>query len=148
MPIVSAGDGGTITVTIGDGADERQTITLQTPNGLRGILVTSGGNYTDPSGQQWVCDEVDLERGVKVQRVDKGAFDATKALAEQSVILVTPIETPLTPAELAAYKALTTYAPNTVVQAADGAGVKLDYQKDVNIAIKNLEDAIASMTTT
>lgn len=148
VPIVSAGDGGTITVTIGDGADERQTITLQTPNGLRGILVTSGGNYTDPSGQQWVCDEVDLERGVKVQRVDKGAFDATKALAEQSVILVTPIETPLTPAELAAYKALTTYAPNTVVQAADGAGVKLDYQKDVNIAIKNLEDAIASMTTT
>lgn len=148
VPIVSAGDGGTITVTIGDGADERQTITLQTPNGLPGIPVTSGGNYTDPSGQQWVCDEVDLERGVRVQRVDKGAFDSTKALAEQNAILATPIETLLTPAELAAYKALTTYSPDTVVQAADGAGVKLDYQKDVNIAIKNLEDAIASMTTT
>ena len=148
VPIVSAGDGGTILVTIGDGADERQTITLQTPNGLPGIPVASGGNYTDPGGQRWVCDEVDLERGVKVQRVDKGAFDATKALAEQSVILVTPIETPLTPAELAAYKALTTYAPNTVVQASDGAGVKLDYQRDVNITIKKLEDAIASMTTT
>ena len=62
--------------------------------------------------------------------------------------LATPIETPITPAELAAYKALTTYAPNTVVQAADGAGLKLDYQRDVNIVIKNLEDAIASMTTT
>ena len=147
-PIVSAGDGGTITVTIGDGADERQTITLQTPNGLPGIPVTSGGNYTDPQGQQWVCDEVDLKRGVKVQRVDKTCFDNTKTLAEQNAILATPIETPLTPAELTAYKALTTYAPNTVVQAADGAGVKLDYQKDVNIAIKNLEDAIASMTTT
>ena len=95
-----------------------------------------------------MCDEVDLERGVKVQMVDKGAFDATKALAEQCVILVTPIETPLTPAELTAYKALTTYAPNTVVQASDGAGLKLDYQRDVNIVIKNLEDAIASMTTT
>ena len=148
MPIVSAGDGGTILVTVGDGADKRQTIALQTPNGLPGIPVTSGGNYTDPSGQQWVCDEVDLERGVRVQRVDKGAFDATKALAEQSVILVTPIETALTPAELTAYKALTTYAPNTVVQATDGAGLKLDYQRDVNIVIKNLEDAIASMTTT
>ena len=147
-PIVSAGDGGTILVTVGDGADKRQTIALQTPNGLPGIPVTSGGNYTDPSGQQWVCDEVDLERGVRVQRVDKGAFDATKALAEQSVILVTPIETALTPAELTAYKALTTYAPNTVVQATDGAGLKLDYQRDVNIVIKNLEDAIASMTTT
>ena len=62
--------------------------------------------------------------------------------------LATPIETPLTPDELAAYKALTTYAPNTVVQASDGAGLKLDYQRDVNIVIKNLEDAIASMTTT
>ena len=148
VPIVSAGDGGTITVTIGDGADERQMITLQTPNGLPGIPVTSGGNYTDPSGQQWVCDEVDLERGVRVQRVDKTSFDNTKTLAEQNAILATPVETPLTPDELTAYKALTTYAPNTVVQAADGAGVKLDYQKDVNIAIKNLEDAIASMTTT
>ena len=148
VPIVSAGDGGTITVTIGDGADERQTIALQTPNGLRGIPVTSGGNYTDPTGQQWVCDEVDLERGVKVQRVDKTSFDNTKTLAEQNAILATPVETPLTPAELTAYKALTTYAPDTVVQASDGAGLKLDYQRDVNIVIKNLEDAIASMTTT
>ncbi len=147
-PIVSAGNGGTITVTIGDGADERQTIALQTLNGLRGIPVTSGGNYTDPSGQQWVCDEVDLERGVRVQRVDKAAFDSTKTLVEQNAILATPVETPLTPAELTAYKALTTYAPNTVVQASDGAGVKLGYQRDVNIAIKKLEDAIASMTTT
>ena len=125
-----------------------QLFTLPTPNGLPGIPVTSGGNYTDPQGQQWVCDEVDLERGVRVQRVDKGAFDSTKALAEQNAILATPVEAPLTPDELTAYKALTTYAPNTVVQAADGAGVKLDYQKDVNIAIKNLEDVIASMTTT
>ena len=31
-------------------------------------------------------------------------------------------------------------------EAGDGAGVKLDYQRDVNIAIKKLEDAIASMT--
>ena len=125
-----------------------QLLTLPTPNGLPGIPVTSGGNYTDPTGQQWVCDEVDFGKSVKVQRIDKGAFDATKALAEQNAILATPIETPLTPAELTAYKALTTYAPDTVVQAADGAGLKLDYQRDVNIVIKNFEDAIASMTTT
>lgn len=48
-----------------------QLLTLPTPNGLPGIPVTSGGNYTDQNGQQWVCDEVDLERGVKVQRVGK-----------------------------------------------------------------------------
>ena len=125
-----------------------QLLTLLTPNGLPGITVTSGGNYTDQNGQQWVCDEVDLERGVKVQRVDKTAFDTTKTLAEQNAILATPIETPLTPAEIAAYKALTAYAPDTVVQASDGAGLKLDYQRDVNIVIKNLEDAVASMTAT
>ena len=125
-----------------------QLLTLPTHNGLPGIPVTSGGNYTDQNGQQWVCDEVDLERGVKVQRVDKAAFDSTKTLAEQNAILATPIETPLTPAEIAAYKALTAYAPDTVVQASDGAGVKLEYQRDVNIAIKKLEDAIASITAT
>jgi hypothetical protein len=123
-----------------------QLLTLPTPTGLPGIPVTSGGNYTDSTGQQWVCDEVDLERGVKVQRIDKGAFDATKTLAEQNAILATPIETPLTSAEIAAYKALTAYGPDTVVQAGDGAGVKLEYQRDVNIAIKKLEDAVASMT--
>ena len=125
-----------------------QLLTLPTPNGLPGIPVTSGGNYTDQNGKQWVCDEVDLERGVKVQRVDKAAFDSTKTLAEQNAILATPIETPLTPAEISAYKAITAYAPDTVVQASDGAGIKLDYQRDVNLVVKNLEDAIASMTTT
>ena len=123
-----------------------QFLTLPTPNGLPGIPVTSGGNYTDPQGQQWVCDEVDLERGVKVQRVDKTAFDSTKTLAEQNAILSSPIETPLTSDEIAAYKALTAYAPDTVVQVSDGAGIKLDYQRDVNIVIKQLTDTIASMT--
>ena len=191
-----------------------QLLTLLTPNGLPGIPVTSGGNYTDSTGQQWVCDEVDLERGVKVQRVGKvqvntndgvadeeyrlrvdfvgdkgrngddpciisitpytswtscvmdnllylknvkkpdGSFYTAKELQalafDVDVVyqLATPIETPLTPAEIAAYKALTAYGPDTVVQAGDGAGIKLDYQRDVNLVIKNLEDAIASMTTT
>lgn len=189
-----------------------QLLVLQTPNGLPGIPVTSGGNYTDQSGQQWVCDEVDLERGVKVQRVNAVDLSAcaiigttnlavTKRLAIQLPLkakdytvkalcnrlpylvsftidtihfyvdannvnvfipidaknpeegeyilfyaLATPIETPLTPDEIAAYKALTAYGPDTVVQASDGAGVKLVYQRDVNIAIKRIEDAIASMT--
>ena len=229
VPIVNAGDGGSVAVTLSDGNGKTQTLTLLTPTGLPGIPVQYGGNYTDQSGQQWVCDEVDLERGVKVQRIkvkelspdDKWAYRKTNrgnnnfqtriynadvALSQKpcfcnilhytnnvwddfprnlpkiyandqeitisfppnseyssleafkqlltdvkSVIyyaLATPIETPLTPAEIAAYKALTSYAPDTVVQAGDGAGVKLGYQRDVNIAIKKLEDAIASMTTT
>lgn len=228
VPIVSAGNGGTIAVTLSDGKGKTQTLTLPTPNGLPGIPVTSGGNYTDQNGQQWVCDEVDLERGVKVQRVNRLKLDALswryeltptnksdtfisdvpasqdgttrghslcqyavfdgvaydiemkeacrcyvwiksvtlqfkagsginsvdafsdwlKARPDASIFycLATPIETPLTPDELAAYKVLTAYGPDTVVQASDGAGIKLDYQRDVNLAVKNLEDAIASMT--
>lgn len=210
--IESAGDGGSVVVTLSDGNDKTQTLTLPTPNGLPGIPVTSGGNYTDPQGQQWVCDEVDLKRGVKVQRVNAvdlstcrvtaitkltvtkrlsirlplyGRDYKTEALCNKLPFIVsfdkdtphfyvdktnvqifipldaktpeegeyilfyalaTPIETPLTPDKIAAYKALVAYGPDTVVQASDGAGVKLGYQRDVNIAIKRIEDAVASMT--
>ena len=49
-----------------------QTITASTPNGLPGIPVASGGNYTDESGQQWLCDEIDFTRGVRIKRTDGG----------------------------------------------------------------------------
>ena len=68
VPIVSAGEGGSIAVTVSDGADQSQQLPVNTPNGLPGIPVDSGGNYTDSTGQQWVCDEVDFARGVYVQR--------------------------------------------------------------------------------
>lgn len=216
VPIVSAGDSGTVAVTVSDGANESQTLTLQTPNALPGIPVSSGGNYTDESGQQWVCDEVDLARGVRVQHITKikltsamrwqiasskqvdryfasfkgidmagilcthfsfstgaevvGGMSANlgtigfayaekgtttdsdfKAFLDANDVyvwaaLATPVETALSSAEIAAYKALTTYAPTTVISVSDGAGATATYQRDVNLVIKNLEDAIASMT--
>ena len=48
---------------------EKQSITILTPNGLPGIPVSTGGNYTDSKGQQWVCDEIDHAREKYVQRV-------------------------------------------------------------------------------
>ena len=75
VPIISAGDDGSITVTLSDGNGKMQTLTLPTPNGLPGVPVRSGENYTDQSGQKWVCDEVDLERGVRVQRVNRLKLD-------------------------------------------------------------------------
>lgn len=48
---------------------ETRKISVSTPNGLPGIPVSSGGNYTDLDGQQWICDEIDFERGVYIQRV-------------------------------------------------------------------------------
>lgn len=55
-----------------------QTLTLQTPNGLPGIPVDFGGNYTDESGQQWICDEIDLARGKYVQYIKKIILDGTE----------------------------------------------------------------------
>lgn len=46
-----------------------QQASLSTPNGLPGLPVDSGGNYTDSNGQQWICDEMDFKRGKYVQRV-------------------------------------------------------------------------------
>ena len=61
-----------------------QSLTIATPNGLPGIPVTSGGNYTDQNGQQWICDEVDLERGVKVQRIYRDVLDGSKPYVKSS----------------------------------------------------------------
>ncbi|MDO5330998.1 MAG: hypothetical protein Q4F15_06260 [Bacillota bacterium] len=77
--LVSVGDKGSITTTITDGAEDTQTLIMQTPNGLRGIPVSSGGNYTDETGQQWIADYRDWGRGVDVQRVAKYTFDGSEA---------------------------------------------------------------------
>lgn len=45
--------------------------------GLLGIPVTTGGNYTDENGQQYICDEIDFTRGKYVQMVWKGVFDGS-----------------------------------------------------------------------
>lgn len=221
VPIVSAGDGGSVAVTLSDGNNKTQTLTLPTPNGLPGIPVTSGGNYTDPTGQQWVCDEINLTRGVRVQRVEsytlqnviiktisaniylisyayeiiekasgtvysllcttytnnhksqwaseknpiswsgepyrqlrvydsRDQAEVLESLNSGNVridyVLDDPIETPLTPAEIAAYKALTTYAPTTVLQATDGAGLEVTYKCNVRKAEKTINDLYAELT--
>lgn len=56
-----------------------QILSLSTPNGLPGLPVDSGGNYTDSNGQQWVCDEMDFGRGKYVQRIKKLTLDGSEA---------------------------------------------------------------------
>ncbi|WP_379714318.1 hypothetical protein [Mediterraneibacter gnavus] len=62
-----------------------QTFSLQTSNGLPGLPVDSGGNYTDSNGQQWVCDEMDFKRGKYVQRIKKVVFNGNEEWALQSI---------------------------------------------------------------
>lgn len=77
QPIVSAGADGSIDLTVSNGASLSQSMTIFTPNGLPGIPVDSGGNYTDASRQQWVCDEVDYETQKYIQNYVKVVFDGS-----------------------------------------------------------------------
>lgn len=177
-----------------------QKLIISTPNGLPGIPVSSGGNYTDEKGQQWVCDEVDFKKGVYVQRIAKYISSGGENLIAPSTrdgvdqysiavkseidknflsfgfsnkfkcknmfeantftvtdmfiyfrfaentqtpetirevlngcefwyVLATPIETPLSSADLAAYSALRTYSPTTTVINDAGAGMSVGYAK-------------------
>lgn len=213
---------------------EPQSMSVTTPNGLPGIPVASGGNYTDENGQQWICDEVDLGRGVYVQRiasfvinaknandifvtnlythvtvavnarirtpeetsnslevrsnrnlfcealpwiadewsstvnsmgfVENGMVDftvensylglnAASTNDERKAALVkyftdkpcqiiyriaTPIETPLTASEIAAYKSLRTYKGTTIVEAGDKAGISATYKCNTKAAEKEV----------
>ena len=67
-------------------APHSQSITSSTPNGLPGIPVDSGGNYTDADGQQWVCDEIDFARGKYVQRFKLLELDGTEDWKQSSTI--------------------------------------------------------------
>lgn len=60
---------------------------ISTPNGLPGIPVSSGGNYTDVDGRQWICDEVDFARGMYVQRITKKLLTSTGKYALSSTAI-------------------------------------------------------------
>ena len=223
----SAHEFSSVMLSLGTSAKEyeapkgKQTLTVSTSNGLPGIPVSSGGNYTDSNGQQWVCDEIDLARGAYVQRCVKQVFDGTEnwRLAERdesigkvgvfylpmdriiagsfalcnryqkatgsaalqdavwkfdtghtqfrinaidyeteaddwmallrewyaqgnplvgTFILSTPIETPLSEEELAAYASLHTYKDNTTVSNDAGAYMDLEYVMDAKKYIDSL----------
>ena len=203
--IVSAGEDGNLSVIVKNPDNEQmQSVSFSTPNGLPGIPVSKGGNYTDENGQQWICDEVDLGRGMYVKRVytvdvdgvnvyfsqyetfcnmslrmlpmckyannsgqgtlakstftsEEWKFNNTdrflyilkadyaeilnesckKHPGEVIYALATPIETPLTAAEISAYKSLRTYRGTTIVETEDKAGISVKYNMPMPKLSKN-----------
>ncbi len=83
--VLIQGNGGNTATTIGDSYAVQLEIgsaatsfeaykdgysaSFSTPNGLPGIPVSTGGNYTDENGQQWLCDEIIWPEMKYVQRV-------------------------------------------------------------------------------
>lgn len=202
--------------------------TVETSYTLPGIPVSSGGNYTDENGQQWICDEVDLARGVYIQRTNRytvngrdietwkisslqsvegatrfdmyiiglragqqaclcshypGTEKANKypetcwcnstgnasyfefrictakattveeirALVQANPVdvvyaLYTPIETPLSEAEINAFKALHSNNPNTTILNDAGAHMAVEYVADTKTYIDNKIEEMLSET--
>lgn len=56
--------------------------TITTTRTLPGIPVSQNGNYTDDKGQQWICDEIDFERGVYIQRIISKTLDGNLGYQE------------------------------------------------------------------
>lgn len=135
-----------------------QTLTASTPNGLPGIPVTSGGNYTDETGQQWVCDEVDFGRGVYAQRIGNiesyngeavgdvyiSSTGAPTTGAKVLYCLAQSDELALSAEELAAYAVLHTNYPNTTILNDGGAGMSVSYVADTKNYIDNKINAMAA----
>ena len=130
-----------------------QTLLIPTPNGLSGIPVDSGGNYTDADGQQWVCDEVDFGMGTHTQLIGKiNSYNSeavgniwmstTGQLTPGATVLYkldNPIVSNLDTDMIADYKALTTYAPvtNIMTDSTPSAGLSVRYVADAQKYIDN-----------
>ena len=135
-----------------------QTLTTSASNGLPGIPVTSGGNYTDADGQQWVCDEIDFAGKVYIQRIGKIDnynseavgniwMSTTGQLTPGATVLYkldNPIVSNLDTDMIADYKALTTYAPvtNIMTDSTPSAGLSVRYVADAQKYIDNKLSAI------
>lgn len=130
-----------------------QTLILSTPDGLPGIPVDSGGNYTDADGQQWVCDEIDFAREAYIQRIGKIDnynseavgniwMSTTGQLTPGATVLYkldNPIVSNLDAEMIADYEVLTTYAPvtNIMTDSTPSAGLSVRYVADAQKYIDN-----------
>lgn len=71
-----------------------QTIPLGASYKLHGVPVSSGGNFTDSNGQQWITNEIDLASGKFIQRVHElvltssTTFDKTETLGTYRRVVI------------------------------------------------------------
>ena len=132
-PIQNAGAAGSISLSITDGADRNQSLTLSTPNGLPGVPVKSSGNCTDLTGQAFTSDYWDFADGLQHilcgqiasynnEEITTPYISSTGDLttgAQVVYVLPEPQTQPIPAETLAAYQALTSYAGTTVISTAE-----------------------------
>ena len=82
--------------SIGDYVDWEEYKKFQStiiPHELRGIPVTDASiaNYIDSDGRMWICDEVDLERGMYVQRFNTYVITGEESMHDNGLTEVTEV---------------------------------------------------------
>ena len=132
-----------------------QIVTIPTPEGLHGIPVSSGGNYTDSTGQQWICDSIEKD-GIEgyqiVKRCGKISSYNSELIKEPYLSTTGELTTgaeviyrleaernePITDPELVAkLNALHTYYGITNLFCTDNAGQQMQYLADTKLYIDN-----------
>lgn len=126
------------------------TATITTALPLQGVPVSSGGNYTDSSGQEWVCDtlEHNYSLAVKKQRiaiidsyngeeVRENYMSTTGGLDVGATIIYqaeTVTEIPLTEAEINQLRNLSTFDGITNIYNNENADISVKYLTSKSVA--------------
>ncbi len=80
VPLISVGYNGKVPVKV-----DEATIDIPTLNGgINGVPVPQGGNYIF-NNKRWLCDEIDLKKGVRIQRIGRFTFNGSEDWKLQSI---------------------------------------------------------------
>lgn len=157
--------GGKIMISAGTDTPEwlpyqAQPFIIQTPNGLPGIPVTTGGNYTDSTGQQYISNILDFSIGLEtiaLAQIDSyngeeipGAYmSTTGSLTTGATVLYalsTPTTQPIDAETMAAYQALQSYSGTTNI-ICQGVGIQATALANANQLISTLTQRITALET-
>ena len=139
---------------------KEQILTVATENSLRGIPVSSGGNYTDEQANQYWSDYIDFVTGKYVQNVGKidsynGEavgdvwISTTGQLTTGATVLYkldTPVESKIPEETMQAYQSLFLYysVTNITTDSSPAAGLEIKYVADTQKYIDNKLTTFAS----
>ena len=139
VPIVSAGDDGSIALTVSNGASLSQSMTISTPNGLPGIPVDSGGNYTDVSGQRWKCNIIDGNQNVRNTETIIVDGNSTIENIDTTLADTTRFTVPLThTGKVSTYLSICSHAKYKIIWIANETGFYVDKSNIIFRFPKNL----------
>lgn len=169
IPLVSTGEAdGCVSVEILNHNEGTVCKTsFDVSSGLAGIPVSAStsANYSDANNQRMVCDEMDFERGVYVQRIGKiesyagedvgtDFMSSTGELSNGATVyyrLVSPIETELSAEAMSKYAEMQTFYPYTYMYGDDAnvsCGIRLKYVADTKLYIDKMCGVAASVEET